>query len=328
MKAALYSLVFCGMVAIAAGCKAPNPYLMPIDGSGLDEDIEASVLDVEKARKVAVLVFKGDQEYGQFMMNALYAKLTEEVGALAFFELVERGGLDALRFEEMLSGDGESVVIPADYVISASISSLNVVEQTDVVVPTRQDVRLASRLGLPPPTAATEKRFNVAVVVDFRFYQKATRRVILTKTIRRDCQDIWEGALGGWLTSAAHECATEFARSLGARYAPEARVKQTRGGYQVAWISIGTNYGLSRGAEVNFFDYVDNSSVVAGAKRDKNIIGVGRVLSVEDDSAWVEVFDYDKVRVRKGAYVACSRNQERRFRWRDFFRYWGDIFTY
>ena len=51
------------------------------------------------------------------------------------------------------------------------------------------------------------------------------------------------------------------------RYAPIARVLETRGGCEVALVSMGTDSGLEAGMPVEFFEYVDHSDIVSGAER-------------------------------------------------------------
>ena len=104
------------------------------------------------------------------------------------------------------------------------------------------------------------------------------------------------------LNRAAEVAAREFCAKIAVKYAPPARVLQTRGNGAVARISIGKNYGVSEGTKVCFFEIIDNSDV-GGEKRDQNDIATGTVKRVEAKTAWVEVDNADNVNVRKGVYV-------------------------
>ena len=318
----------CAIAALAYGCRTPNPYVLEIDPPPTG-GIETMVVSGERREKVAVHVYPTGHQYGEDVANELDAKLSESIGSLAFFELVPRGGIDPLIIESMLSGRNDrNVMPPADYVISAKAVNIHVAEQRVSVDPSALDMLLARKLNVSQPAAHGESRFTVSLSINFQFFQCAQYRTIKTKTISRTGQGLWEGVIQAWLLDAPRECAQEFAQALGGRYAPEARVIQTRGGHEVAWISLGANYGLSEGTEVNFFTYMDNLSFIAGDKRFKNIVGSGRVFLLEEDSAWVEVFDAGDVHVEQGMYVGIQHRQTDEFRWRYFFRRLGNLFKY
>ena len=104
------------------------------------------------------------------------------------------------------------------------------------------------------------------------------------------------------IARAAEVTARDFCAKVAAKYAPPARVLQTRGNGSAARISIGKNYGIGEGTKVCFYEIIDNSDV-GGKKRDMNDIATGEVKRVEADSAWTEVDNADQTNVRKGVYV-------------------------
>ena len=67
------------------------------------------------------------------------------------------------------------------------------------------------------------------------------------------------------LNRAAEVAAREFCAKIAVKYAPPARVLQTRGNGAVARISIGKNYGVGEGTKVWHF-----SHIMSGAKIGKN----------------------------------------------------------
>lgn len=162
--------------------------------------------------------------------------------------------------------------------------------------------------------------FAVSASVDFRFYEKKTGRTILVKNIERKApgtvasvQPPTENSpeVSAKLKVIAQECSKVFAMELGARYAPPARVLETRGDAEVAKISMGTNYGVAKGVKVEFFEYVDNSDIIAGAKREPSPVGYGVVLESEQNTAWVEVLNPRKVFVKRGHYVKITSDQSK-----------------
>ena len=104
------------------------------------------------------------------------------------------------------------------------------------------------------------------------------------------------------IVKEAEEAVNEFCAKIAVKYAPPARVLDTRGDGKAARISIGTDYGVTKGTDVCFYEIVDNSDV-GGEKRDMRDIAKGTVEIVEEKSAWVEVKNHEKTNVRKGVYV-------------------------
>ena len=325
-KIVSYRAVAAMGVLLAAGCAAPRPETMAImeRDSAIYED-KGGALQQKKERKdkVAVVVSQGDyKDYGA-VAKTIDSQLTEALSAFAFFQVVERSNLGALQQEKMFTGDDsldDDLVVPADYMITAKMNSVKVDRQVSQYTPSKADIRMARNLGQPDPQPGQRVTCTVSLSVDFRFYELATKRVIMTKNISKEYSGLEESDVMAKLSLAGQECVKGFSQTVGSRFAPPARVLQTRGNCEVARISIGTNYGLVKGVEVEFYEFVDNSAIIAGATRDKNVIGKGRVLEVDKNSAWVEVFDYDKVHVKRGHYVSVSEDQSNRMRLQDTLR--------
>ena len=84
---------------------------------------------------------------------------------------------------------------------------------------------------------------------------------------------------------------------------------------------MGKDHGLSTGTEIEFYEIVDNSAIVANAKRDKNVVGRGCVLEVDANSAWVEVCAHNVVRVKRGHYASVVDESGKRRRLNPFTRF-------
>jgi len=327
MKLAFRIAFFSLAAATFAGCRVPNPYLLPPDPPPPPDRYQKTVVEQEERGKVAVHVYPTRHVFGSEVARELDAQLSEAVGSLAFFELVPRSNTDPLVTEALLNGESDSVILPADYVISAKAMNIQIEEES----PYNRSVALTLLTindSSQQKYGQQLKSYSATLTVNFQFFHCAQKRTIRTKTVTRTAKSLLEGAIQNWFTTAARDCAREFTQSLGGRYAPEARVMQTRGKHEMALVSIGSNYGLSIGTEVTFFTYLDTSPFLDTKRRYKNIIGTGRVAIVEEDAAWVEVFDYDRVRVEQGMYVSMAQTQRHEFRWRYFFRGLGNLFRY
>lgn len=300
-----------------SGCSTPRPAQMAITPRDKETyaDKGAATVQKETKHRVAILTKQDNIIKGREVADALDAQLTSVISDFAFFSIVERSNLDALLKEKQLealnSDQLEKIDIPeAEYLITAKVNAPRIEKNTG--------------LNLTAVTANSGRQnlasFKVTASVDFRFYEKATGRTILVKNIERvapgsvDCEQTPTAETPdavGKLKVAVQECAKVFAMELGSRYAPPARVVETRGEGKVAKFTMGTNYGLVKGVKVEFFEYVDNSDVVAGAVREPSPVGYGVVLEAEQNSSWAEVLESDKVFVKRGHYVRITSDQSK-----------------
>lgn len=313
------SIVLNGVVPVlgavfVAGCAAPRPEtlaLMERDKAIYQDEGGALQQKKERKDKVAVVVSQGNYTQYKEAAEAIDSQLTESLSSFAFFQVVERSNLGAIQQEKLFAGDDDinDVVVPADYMITAKMNSVKVEQYV-----------AAQNEMIPGLNSGPGPKSRVSLSVDFRFYEVATKRVILTKNISKEYSGLEPSTAMSKLALAGQECVKGFAHTIGSRFAPPARVIQTRGNCEVARISIGANYGLVPGVEVEFYEFIDNSAIIAGATRDKNVIGKGRVLEVDKTSAWVEVFDYEKVHVMRGHYVGIIEDQSNRMRFQDVLR--------
>ncbi len=255
------------------------------------------VQEMETKLPVAILVSQGGNDLDESIYQTLDSSLVSLISEFAFFTTVERSNLGALQQEhalETLDSDelGQINIPEADYLITAKIASAAM--ESSVI---------------------SGGRFQGATAVDFRFYEKPTDRVVLTRHIEGKSPGYTEAQDGpeanASLAEAVREAAKAFAIEVGARYAPEARVIETRGDGQVAKISIGSNYGATKGTKIEFYEYVDNSDVVAGATRESSPVGYGKIHSTSNTTSWVEIQNYKKVNVLRGHYVKFASDQSK-----------------
>ncbi len=289
-------------MACLQGCLSPDPATLVVterDKAVYVDQGAAKQVKEEKAR-VAILVSAEDKAKNGSIAQSLDSQLTAVLSPFAFFQMVERSNLGALNQEAVLaslSSDGDANVdIPqADFLITAKLSAVD------------SEVRFGDHLS-----------FKSDVTVDFRFYELASKKLILARNIPKSFSYNQPGDRVARSADVVKECAKAFGLELGMKYAPPARVLEVRGNGQVARISMGTNYGVVKGGKIDFFEYSDASDVIAGASREPSVVARGTVLESDDKSAWVEVGDFEKVQVKRGHYVRIRSDQSKGLR--DAFR--------
>lgn len=269
---------------LVAGC-AFNPESMPVGQKDsqvyVDKGAPESLAMQEKKAKVAVITSVGAYKEYQAVSESMDSSLNAKLSAFSFFEVVDRKSQAALIKDAVASGtaseDIDTSGVEADFVVVAKIASLTV------------------------KTVGTMQSFDV--MFDFKWISKATQRVIMTESIKPPTRSASsQEEVVSALNRAAEVAARDFCAKIGVKYAPPARVLQTRGNGAAARISIGKNYGVGEGTPVCFYEIIDNSDV-GGEKRDMNDIATGEVKRVEEKTAWVAVDNADGVNVRKGVYV-------------------------
>ena len=281
-------MISASIVVMLAGC-AFNPESMPIGQRDstvyVDKGAPETLATEESKAKVSVITSFGDYKNYKQVCESLDSSLNARLAGFSFFQVVDRKSQAALIKDAVASGADSADIdvsgIEADFVVVARMASLAEKEMQ------------------------TKKAtmYSPEVMFDFKWISKATQRVIMTESIKPPVQSVSSKAeIVTALSRAAEDAVKEFCTKIAVKYAPPARVLQTRGNGEAARISIGTNYGVAEGTKVCFYEIVDNSDV-GGKKRDMNDIATGVVKRVEEKSAWVKVDNAEKVNVRKGVYV-------------------------
>lgn len=297
-----------GLMLLAAGCAAPKPGQLPVTDRDKAVYTDQGAMEQMKETKFRVaIVVRGDKtDEGGRISEALDSALVSAIGDFAFFTIVERSNLDVLAKEQQLeelsgNGRGQFEIPTADYLIAARPNAIRIEEKQS------QGLNLRGQME-------TKTVVQASMSVDFRFYEKATKRLILSKNIDKSLTASNTAEAEHKLAETAQECAKGFAQELGARYAPPARVVELRGGGRMARITMGSNYGLVPGVKVEFFEYVDHSDLIQGAEREPSPVGYGVVRESELNTAWAEVLDYQNSYVMRGHYVKIAADQSKGFR--------------
>ena len=280
-------MISASIAVMLAGC-AFNPESMPIGQRDstvyVDKGAPKTLASEESKAKVAVIASVGEYKDYKQVGETLDSSLNAKLAGFSFFQVVDRKSQAALIKDAVASGAD-----PAEAVSG--------VEANFVVV-----ARIAS-LAVRPTTTKKGTTYSGEVIFDFKWISKATQKVIMTESIKQSAgiansQAEFTTSLG----NAAESAVKEFCAKIAVKYAPPARVLETRGNGAAARISIGTNYGVAEGMKVCFYEIVDNSDV-GGAKRDMKDIATGKVKRVEAKNAWVKVDKAEETNVRKGVYV-------------------------
>lgn len=305
------------LVVLASGCMAPKPeLLLPTER---DQAVYVDKWGVQAKKdmkfRIAVCVDQEDYKRHPAVGQAIEAQMAEVVSKFSFFEFVERQRINELAAERLFSGksdDAESLLQQADCLLSVKLN----VAQSQFVVKVQNPYKTPPTTGKfmkdlmaiqrAKEAAGThdELRWRLEIKPDFRLYEVESKHVALVKSYHSSVVILAPNQAENAVIGEMNKHVAEFSRLITSRYAPTARVLETRGGGEVALVSIGVNAGLEPGMQVDFFEYVDHSDLVAGASRQPRLVGRGRVLTdMTSDTAWIEIFDYEKVHVKRGHYA-------------------------
>lgn len=292
-----------GLVAmVISGC-AFAPHTMPVEtrDNAMYEDADATGPIKEKKFRLAIYVSRGDYAKTGDIAKALDSSLTSAFSDFAFFQIVDRSSSEAVQQEKFFAGEDINDVgfQSADVIITAKLNGFNAITESE---------------SYNPFTKKTEKLYNVSGSVDFRFFHaNKPTETKLAKNITKSYSSASPADFGAVALRTAQECAKAFAQELGCRYAPPARVLETRGNCQAAQVSFGSNYGAVPGSKVEIFEYVDHSAVIAGETRVPQVVTTGTVRLSELKTCWVEVDNYETVQVKRGHYVRLASDQSKGF---------------
>lgn len=312
------------LVVLAIGCSAPKPELLL--STERDQAVYVDKWGVQAKKdvkfRIAVCVDKEDYKRHPAVGQAIEAQMAEVVSKFSFFEFVERQRINELAAERLFSGnadDASSLLQQADCLLSVKLnvgqSQFDVQVQNPYTPPPRtgkfKKDMMADQHAREAAGTHAEPRWKLEVKPDFRLYEVDSKKVALVKSygssVVISAPDQAENAVIGEMRKHV----AEFSRLITSRYAPTARVLETRGGGEVALVSMGIKAGLEVGMQVEFFEYADHSDLVAGASRQPRLVGRGRVLAdMTPDTAWVEILDYEKVHVKRGHYARVPERHQ------------------
>ena len=299
----LFGLAGAGFVALMISGCAFNPASMPVEprDNVLYEDVGAKGPVKEQKFRLAIYVSQGDYSKTGDIAKSLDSSLTSALADFAFFQIVDRSSAEAVQQERFFSGEdvNANMFKSADVIITAKLNGFNAITESETY---------------NYYTKTIQKNYTVSGSVDFRFFSASNPgEARLVKNITKTFTSASPSDFPALALKAAQECAKAFAQELGSRYAPPARVLETRGNCQAAQVSFGSNYGAVPGSKVEFFEYVDRSKVLKGQTRVPQVITTGTVRLSEIDTCWVEVDNYETVQIKQGHYVRLCSDQSKGF---------------
>ncbi|MCF6176240.1 MAG: hypothetical protein L3J71_10790 [Victivallaceae bacterium] len=112
----------------------------------------------------------------------------------------------------------------------------------------------------------------------------------------------------GLLNQAIESAVRDFSTQFAVDYAPPAIVQQTKGSGQVAMLNVGKDYGLMKNMKVEFFFFKEKKG-----KRRVIPFAYGKILEVAEDSAWVEVDDFETAGVKENHFARVRKDQSKSF---------------
>ena len=299
----LVGLAGVGLAALVTSGCAFTPHTMPVESRDnavyVDEGAKGQVK--EKKFRLAIYVSQGDYAKTGDIAKALDSSLTSAFSDFAFFQIVDRSSTEAVQQEKFFSGENldETMFQAADVIITAKLNGFNAVTESETY---------------NPLTNSKDKLYKVSGSVDFRFFHaNKPSETKLAKNITKSYSSASASDFGAVALQAAQECAKAFAQELGCRYAPPARVLETRGNCHAAQASFGSNYGAVPGSKVEIFEFVDRSAIIKGQKRVPQVVATGTIRLAEIDTCWIEVDDYENVLVKQGHYVRLASDQSKGF---------------
>ena len=336
--------VLVSAMALAVGCATIKPETLQETQRDLEvwEGLKGPNEETQEDKfLVAVVVDPGEAKSSPDTAKNLEAAVVGELSRFDFFEIAERGSaLGALLGEDILSDAEEEVkdgVPKAEYIVVTKI--LGFTEDANAVskqltgatvgavagagvggltgiglAGTPQGATRGAAIGVPAGAVAG----GVATVtgnlsVDFRFYEVATKKMIMDRSIEVPCSGRGEGEVN----KAIREAARQYALELCLKYAPPVVVMESRGNGKVVRIPMGRNYGLQKGSYIGFYYFRDLSHIQAGRDRVRTDIGQGKVIILNEKDAWVQVDNYKKSQVKLGHFAALKEDQEAAKTWKD-----------
>jgi curli biogenesis system outer membrane secretion channel CsgG len=229
------------------------------------------------------------------LTNAFGDGLDTAFSNLSDFEVVPRTEIGAILADKSLTsmtGKTEKYKVKnVNYMLIYRISSYNFEQFTPL-------------LGGKNP----KPQFNAYVKVKVSLINLKENIKEFTKTITGKSGSSAPSANIGLLNQAIENAVKDFSTQFAVEYAPPAIVQQTKGSGQVALLNVGKDFGLMKNMKVEFFVFKEKN----GAKR---VIpfAYGKVIEVAEDSAWVDVDDFELAGVKENHFARVRKDQSKSF---------------
>jgi hypothetical protein len=294
-KMNLFAMALLATLTLTTGCA-----LDPIKMKMTDRDLQAYVDEYARpvpSERYKVAVRSGyvkhatDGSQDKFMALSTKDALKKNFSNLGWFDTVDRENGFAIAEESARKGD-DAPVAAADFILQAESNVMYIAKQ-----------------GWKR-TAYANKSRGAIVTTKFQLIDLETAEPLIVKTFCND-EECGKGGVREAIQKIAYRNSKKFAQAVAVRLLPNVKVLETRGNGQVALVSMGENYQLEPGTQVEFFYNTKYESDVPGeaATIDATVFARGTVLSVEKKRAWVEVEDYADAGVKKGHSARISASE-------------------
>ena len=293
-------------VAVVSGC-ATNIAQLPI--TARDHKVYSNKYakeyinkDKDSALRVAIVPqnpnVKGRDRRGlatlKSLTNAFGDGLDTAFSNLADFEVVPRTEIAAILADKSLvsmTGKIENYKVKnVNYMLIYRISSYNFKRFTTTI------------------NNRSQPSFRAYVKVKVALINLKENVKEFTKTIIGKSKSSAPSANIGLLNQAIENAVKDFSTQFAVEYAPPAIVQQTKGSGQVALLNVGKDYGLMKNMKVEFFFIKEKHG-----KRRAIPFAYGKILEIGEDSAWVEVDDFEEAKVMENHFARVRKDQSRSF---------------
>ena len=170
-----------------------------------------------------------------------------------------------------------------------------------------------SQTGSGVEDSITATKYKGRIAVDFRLIDLENNNKLMSQRVNaisdKLVSDTGKDDKEFVLIDAAEKAVRQFTSILAKKYGPQVMVIETRGDGEIARINVGKNFGLDKDVRIEFYKNTI-SPVDPNAKPMRSPIGYGKVLEVEEESAWVWVENYDDVDVMMGVLAQPAALQE------------------
>ena len=302
-------LAFTIIATVLAGC-ATNIAKLPItarDNQTYDNKYakEYSQDDKQSALRVAIVPqdpsLKGKDKRDlatlKSLTNAFGDGLDTAFSNLSDFEVVPRSEIGAILADKSLTsmtGKTEQYKVKnVNYMLIYRISSYNFKQFT-----------------LPFGMGGKNQKpsFNAYVKVKVSLINVKENIKEFTKTITGKSKNSAPSENIGLLNEAIENAVRDFTTQFAVEYAPPAIVQQTKGSGQVALLNVGKDFGLMKNMKVEFFFFKEKNG-----KRRVVPFAYGEVIEVAEDSAWVDIEDFEKAGVKENHFARVRKDQSKSF---------------
>lgn len=324
---------FIAMVAILfsllqACSSIPKPGELPItkrDEKIYKDPVVKAQNQEEEAVAIALLPARQKTENEGLevvLTKNIESKLNDTLSALDYFDVVARDALGDLADEAVLNNlentDITKLNIPkASLALRFKITDMSMQEERANAA-TKLGMGLINTAGkagsgdgVDDSIASTKYKGRIAI--DFRLLDLESNTKLMSqrvnaisdKLVSKKDKDDREFVL----IDAAEKAVNKFATILAKKYAPQAMVIETRGKGEVARINLGKNFGLAKDVRIEFYKN-KISPVEPNAKPMRSPVGYGKILEVDDETAWVWVENHGDVEIMMGILAHPSASQE------------------